>query len=199
MTEYRGFSSFISERTADYIIVPRLVSMLKSEFRDVVPLYPWLSREGGKLSRTLHADDSFRVLGLFTKRPKVSIAKTKFVVKVNNDFVLGASAARKLGIPFITGTPIVQDFWRLNENADCFWVKLNETTKDFYEIKANSPCPYSDNIIQSEEEMIEFVTNNSSEMILETLVRAIREVRWASGNGMYRAFGLYRPVYFLLR
>ena len=63
-------SSVISDHTAEYVLVPKLVSMFGSEYKSVVPLYVWLRREGGKLSRNVHAADEFRSFTLFPRRPK---------------------------------------------------------------------------------------------------------------------------------
>ena len=63
MNEY--YSSFISEHTADYILIPSLINILRQEFKVVVPIFPWISREGNRFSRNIHQQDKFKVVAVF--------------------------------------------------------------------------------------------------------------------------------------
>jgi len=46
--------SFINERSAEYILVPNLKSILLEKFSTVTPLFPWATREGSVLSKQIH-------------------------------------------------------------------------------------------------------------------------------------------------
>ena len=43
------YSSFISEHTAEYVLIPQLTDILKQKFEVVIPIYPWMTREGNNL------------------------------------------------------------------------------------------------------------------------------------------------------
>jgi hypothetical protein len=64
-------SSFISERTAELILVPELVETLKPFYSKITPLFYRVSREGGKMFRSSFAGKKIKLLVFYTRRPKI--------------------------------------------------------------------------------------------------------------------------------
>ena len=67
--------SFISEHTAEYILIPKLKNILQRRFCIVTPIFPWATREGSNLSNQIHKSDRIRVVGLFPATSQVKFCK----------------------------------------------------------------------------------------------------------------------------
>ena len=129
------YSSFICEHTAEYVLVPRLTDILKQKFKVVIPIFPWLTREGSNLSKAIHRQDEFKIVGLYPRRPKVNRTNCKILIKINNDLILGAREASRINIPMITGCPLARNLRELDEHTMCVWIKLTEKTRSYYKIE----------------------------------------------------------------
>jgi hypothetical protein len=201
MTKY---PSFISEHTAEFVLVPQLTKILRQKFEVVVPIFPWLNREGNTFARSIHKQDKFHIVGLYSKRPKLNEESDKFVIKINHEFIAGASQASKVNIPMIVGCPLIKKLWDLNENTNCIWIKLTETTKDFYYIECEDKLSNKLNFLQNTEifnkndDLLNFVVKNSKKVDYENFIYDIRNIR-ANSPVFFMGFGIYKPVYFLLK
>ncbi len=197
------YSSFICEHTAEYTLVSRLTHILKEKFEIVIPIFPWLTREGGNLSKHIHRQDYFKILGLYARRPKISRSNEKILVKINPDLIRAAIEAKKTNIPMIAGCPLAKTFWELNENTECIWINLTEKTDYFYEIiseqdKFQVKNPTLDNeIMKSNQDIFKLINDNCEKLNLEIFTEAIRMIKAQSLSHYF--IGGYKPVYFLLR
>ncbi len=54
-------TSFIGEHTVELTIVPILKKILKQEYEFVTPIYPWMTREGGSISKYLHRNEKCKI------------------------------------------------------------------------------------------------------------------------------------------
>ena len=207
--------SFISEHSAEYVLVPNLKSMLLEKFDVVTPIYPWATREGSSMSRHLHEGEYFRMIGLYPRRPKlVSPSGSMITVKLNHQILHGAECGKKLGIPIIAGCPLAKDFWELGSSPDCLWIKLEQRYKDDnegvdIEIKIGklknlqSKKQVSSYIFQNKEDLLDYLIENSESMNIDNAILSVRDIKRASWESGFRGFlGLmsgYKPVYFLLK
>lgn len=202
MNEY---SSFISEHTAEYVLVPQLTSILKQKFEVVIPIFPWMTREGNNFSRAIHRDDKFLIVGLYPKRPKLSRTRDKFLIKINKEFLNTAREASKISIPMIVGCPLVENLWDLNVNVKCIWIKLTSKTKDFYNLECEDKISHKYRILQNEEvlnekeDVLKFVISNSKILNYENLILAMKTIKANSTTTYFMGWGTYKPVYFLLK
>ena len=153
--------SFISERSAEYVLVPNLKSILLEKFSTVTPLFPWATREGGSLSKHIHGGETFRMIGLYARRPKLISTGTNITIKLNRQILMGAKQGEELGIPIIAGCPLVKDFWELGGDPECVWIRLDQEPEDDIEIEipkfSNSINHFSSLIFQRKEELFEFL------------------------------------------
>ena len=196
-------TSFISERTTEYVLVPKLTNILKRKFDAVIPIFPWATREGSNISKQIHKQDKFRVVGMFPRRPKLNYANSSnIIIKINRQILLGAQDSLKLGIPIVAGCPMVKNFWELGSSPYCAWVKLEQMYTDDFEIDTGNIQSFiPDWIFPSEELLLNYLSEYS---ILMDYQKAIESFKQTIGilreTGYYRYFGIggYKPVYFLL-
>ena len=199
------YSSFICEHTAEYILVPKLTKILKLKYDIVIPIFPWLTREGNNLSKQIHGQDKFKIVGFYPRRPKINHKDNKIIIKINNEFIEGAEEALKMKIPMLAGCPLAKSFWELDDNTKCIWIKLNDKTKHHYEVECNSAMTKEfkilDNteILESEKEILDYVDGNCKTHNFESLILGIQHIRAHSSTVYFMGFGSYKPIYFLLK
>lgn len=203
-------TSFICEHTAEYILVPKLKEILHKRFDIVAPIYPWISREGGSISRALHKYDKFKVVGLYPRRPKlISAESRKIKVKINKQILLGAQSGMNFGIPIIAGCPLAKNFWELGNNSDCVWIKLSQDSTEDFELELEYIQSYdlmnqiSKFIFINEGDLLTYVSEQSKLMDINSAILSFREIKRDSVGvefySYFRFMGSYKPVYFLLK
>lgn len=199
------YSSFICEHTAEYVLIPKLKSILKLKFDIVIPIFPWMTSEGNNLSKQIHAQDKFKIVGFYPRRPKINLKNNKIIIKINNEFIDGAEAASQINIPMLAGCPLANNFWELNDNTNCIWIKLTDKTKHHYEIECNTEDTTEfkildkSEILDSEDDILDFVIGSSKTHNLKTLIEGIQNIRQHSLTFYFMGFGSYKPIYFLLK
>lgn len=203
-------TSFLGEHTVGISIVPILKEILHNEFEFVTPIFPWMTREGGGISKYLHQNERFKIVGLYPRRPKILISDNgNIYLKINEQIILGARSGIELGIPIIAGCPIVKNFWELGKSPRCLWIKLDfELTKNI-EFKIESENATSINtelsqrIFQNENEILRYFTSNTKLLDIDEALEAFRKIKMDSINfDFYSSFaymGGYKPIYFLLK
>ncbi|WP_141101306.1 hypothetical protein [Halomonas campaniensis] len=182
-------TSFICERSAEYILVPQVIEALRNKFRYVVPIYPWISREGGNTSKLVNGSYSFKVLGLYPRRPKLLPNDERIIVKFSEQIIYGAKASQKLGIPIIAGCPLAKSFWELSECEDFLWADLAEFNTDDINywaminaqgVIAEEPEGYFFNDIGRVSEIID---RSDTHFDISTFIDAIKEIKMSSRGG----------------
>ena len=167
--------------------------------------FPWLTREGNNLSKQIHGQDKFKIVGFYPRRPKINNTDNTIIIKINNEFIEGAVEASKMNIPMLAGCPLAKNFWELDDNTKCIWIKLTDKTKFHYEIECNIDKTTeftvldSTEILDSEDEILDFVIKNSETHDFDTLIQGIQTIREHSSTVYFMGFGSYKPVYFLLK
>ncbi len=106
---------FISEHTAEFVIVPDVLRHLRTAYPRIVPIYYWSTREGSRVS--LETSANVRVVALFPRRPKVSTSDQDHVlVKFNASLFDYTTNAADAGILVLAGVPLASS---LLELIDC--------------------------------------------------------------------------------
>lgn len=119
-------TSFFSERTAEYSILPVVMSYLKNRFGAAVPMYYWASREGNTVARDVHDGRHVRILALFARRPK-SVTEWTMSGKLNAELFEFAERAELLGVRTVAGFPVVRDLFELGEDFRILWFPLTRS------------------------------------------------------------------------
>lgn len=203
-------TSFIGEHTAEFVLVPILKRILQKEFESVTPIFPWMTREGGNISKSLHKNEKFKILGLYPRRPKIVLLdKENIYIKINEQIMLGARSGLSLGIPIIAGCPLVRDFWELGKTPNCLWIRLNfNSNKNIeFQIKQGKSLhldrDLSKMVFQEENEILKYIIKNANLFDIDAAMEAFRKIKMDSMNlGYYSSFaflGGYKPIYFLLK
>ena len=201
----KKISSFVSEHTVEFVLIPKLTALLSNTFSNVVPLYFWLSREGSRLAQSIHGRDEFRAVALFPRRPKRKEgANNQIFMTVNESVITAAIALKSHGIPSIGGCPLISSFWMLSPQAPCVFVGLSEMTASRYTFDARcGDVTPDDMILRSDSDLMRFVVDHTRKLDLEELVLAVREsrpsfdVQHRYGSHMFSTG--YKPVLFLLQ
>jgi len=203
-------TSFIGEHTIELTIVPMLKSILEKKFEFVVPIFPWMTREGGSISKFVHKDDEFKIVGLYPRRPKLSTKETDTVfIKISGQIILGARSGQDQGIPIIGGLPLVRNFWELSKNPGCLWLNLDFKNDEQleYEIKLNKSFkpeyPLSEKVLKTDYEIHQLISKKAKSFNINEAIEAFRQIKMESMNlDFYSSFaymGGYKPIYFLLK
>lgn len=107
-------TSYISEHSAEFFLVPALKKILEGKFSCVVPLYPWANRETSKISKFVHKNDEFLIIAMFCRRPKITTKiKNQICITMNYELEEIKKLGEMKGIPVIAGCPVAADFWEL--------------------------------------------------------------------------------------
>jgi hypothetical protein len=123
--------SFINERTADYILVPQLISLLSGIHARIVPFYFWSQREGSTMGQWCESGVPVRFVAAFSRRPKITEPNaSRIQLKINGALLEAANTASGLGIPVLAGMPLVSTIYDLNLDAACAWFALNATNEE---------------------------------------------------------------------
>jgi hypothetical protein len=202
-------TSYICERSAEYALIPELVSKFKTKYEFVTPIYPWISREGSNISRSLHGLKSFKILGLYARRPKLLDEDDPFItVKFSEQIIYGGHMGFELGIPMIAGCPLARNFFELSTCKNFLWADLSKFSIDDIDIQISVDKDgktseiFNKFLIHKTDDVIDFVELTSESFDLEMFIQAIKKIKMTSkGYGVYypMAFmGGYKPVYFLL-
>jgi hypothetical protein len=203
-------TSFIGEHTVELTIVPILKTILKKEFTFVVPIFPWMTREGGSISKIIHKDDEFKIIGLYPRRPKLSSIKMDTIIlKISSQIVIGAKGGKSLGIPIIGGLPLVRNLWELSNKPKCLWIELDSDKHEQieYEIPFNKIYQpeklLSKRTFKSEDEIIQLIKRTAKTFNMVEAIEAFGKIKMDSMNlDFYSSFayvGGYKPIYFLLK
>jgi len=121
-------TSFISERTAEMILIPELLTGLKPYYPKITPIYYWTSREGGIMSRESFINKQIKLLVLYARRPKVNWPGCGIVqVKLNQLLFDRAQFFQTENIPVIAGLPLADKLEDFVSGVKCLWLKINPT------------------------------------------------------------------------
>lgn len=198
---------FLSEHTVEFVLVPRLKSILAARFGVVTPVYFWKTREGNSLSSLIHKNELVRVLAMFPRRPKLKSPTEKAIWgKINRELFEYSRASFSAGIPAIAGLPLTHSLLELWENREPMWILLaNESPEDvIFKVEAInrkivSVRPKEHNLeIMREVDIPIFVEENASIMTWSETINAINTLRMEPFFGRVSFLGGYKPTYFFI-
>lgn len=118
-------TSFMSEHTAEYVLVYRLTAAFAAQSRRTIPIYFLSTKEGSKVS--LQCDDSsvIRLISVYARRPKVSVPNQPYIeMKINAELFEAARRLGNLGIPTFTGVPLISSLCDFNLDVEVAWFEL---------------------------------------------------------------------------
>ncbi|EGQ8513478.1 hypothetical protein GQ852_24395 [Vibrio parahaemolyticus] len=180
-------TSYISEHTAEYVLVPAMKSLLEQKFPIVLPMFPWLTREFSNVAKSTHGFSSFRVLAMFPRRPKVS--NCDIYLTINSELSAFNKLAVEHGIMVVAGFPIARNLRELASCRECAWLRIDECYDYLEHVNKLDPMRLAD------EEILEEVLC-SPDQSMDSLEMFIRYTRETLPRNFFGA--RYKPVYFLV-
>lgn len=197
--------SYIGENSVALSIVPYMKEILHKEYRYVTPIIPWMTREGSNISKLLHRKESFKIFGVFPRRPKLVIDSDEITFKINSQIIASANIGLKYGVPIIAGCPLVRNFWELSSNIKIIWTRIDLDDKEdlFITIKGSNILAHQLSMFNNNQEILSFIDKNTKFFSLENALEVFKQINMAnSGFNYYPRFGfggIYKPIYFLLK
>jgi hypothetical protein len=201
------YTSFISEHTAELILVPKLLNVLTKKYRHITPLYYWASREGGAMSNASFHNKSIKVIAMYPRRPKVKFPGAGIIqIKFNQLLFDRSSYLTSHGIPVLAGIPLADSLESIHSGTACNWFYLNPDGVEEIGILhlQNSNHFSSDNVrIINEEEIFELIESKAVVCTWPDTLLKIKEMRRIQTESFRRWSGisgdLYKPIYFVLQ
>jgi hypothetical protein len=199
-------SSFISEHTVEFYLVPRFRALLNTSYSHVLPFFYWKTREGGILSRSNEFPAPVTACAMFPRRPKVYGERIEMTV--NEEVYLMSEHLQQAGISTFLGFPRVNSISDLVTDFECLWFSPNQTNG--HHIRREIACgngtaedstlagPFKDG-----KEIHEYIKSSSTQQTWGKLLDILYDVHSKISQEdiiRYRfRFGPpYKPVYFLV-
>jgi|ERR1700741_395036 len=198
-------TSFMSEHTAEYVLVNDLGHRLSPAFPDLLPMFFWATREGNRTAIESMRNLNFRLLTCFARRPKVAqFVNEHILMKVNPELKQYYQACRPLGIPVVAGLPMIRSLSSLRLTSVCNWFSLADfdcvDQEEFYVVVAKDGTA---TLFESDDKLavplttmkIENLLRQSPKLSWDEVVRSLRDVRRmvAYNTQRFIFLGAYRP------
>ncbi len=206
--------SFISEHSAELVLVPVIEKILSYEGMQIIPIYFWKTREGSYLSQKCSLSKRFRIIAMYARRPKiVEPLQNTVEVKINNILFQRAFYLKQYGIPTIAGVPRISTIGELRIGCNCSWFYLDpqrpeeEEVVTLVEISTNQcrrKLPHRVQGPLQERDLLDIV--NKAKVFSEwgevIPILGGELSKWPSKttfhSSMFWFFITYKPIYFLI-
>lgn len=191
-------SSFYSERTVEYILVPELCNIILKYKKNVVPIFFRQLREGTNLSSELFGNNKFRILAMFARRAKLFNPNSCLHIKINHSVIKMFKNLDAVGIPVIFGASTARSLIELS-NSEVKWISIYEAYyKNLDDIYLDLD---DDEFTINENEIIELI-DESKLFEFEEMCSHLEELRknekMESRLPWFSRTWIYEPVYFLI-
>jgi hypothetical protein len=204
-----SLSSFLSEHSVEYVLVPNLVGQLATVFR-AIPIFFWASREGNITAQRSFRDLPVRILSVFARRPKISASRPKSIfMKINVQLLEYAAKGAVAGIPTLAGIPLTASLQNFGLDCSCCWFRLNglvgDTGDQIVEIPLDERTVAFRNASNSRlhgplsDSQIQAIASSCSASTWKDAVDKVRSLRAdTKTTGRYLYFGGYKPFHLIL-
>jgi hypothetical protein len=199
-------SSFISEHTVEFYLVPRFRALLNIRYSHVLPFFYWKTREGGILS---HRDDFPALVAacaMFPRRPKVH--DERIDMTVNEEVYLMSKHLQEAGIPTFLGFPCVASLSEFVTDFECLWFSPNskEIRYTHHEISSGNGLTEHSALFgpfEDEEKIHGYIEANAKQQTWISLLDILFDVHSKISQediiaNRFRFGPPYKPVYFLM-
>lgn len=199
-------TSFISERSAEMLLVPELISLIRDVYPSVTPLFYWSTREGTNLSRHSFHGQKIKVLVLYARRPKVKyIGSGEIEIKLNELLFRRSELYSHSGMPVIAGCPLADKLEELVMGVPCIWLKLMPGgDTESMTVNISEPVIKAEHAVTITPDEILSLIATSNDFTWTRAIDVINSVRretLMNADGAFR-FGMYgdvyKPVYLLI-
>lgn len=197
------YTSFVNEHSVEYVLVPQLVQLLEKNFKKVIPLYFWATREGGNMAKDSLRHHYFKMLAIYPRRPKIADINGDHILLNLNEVLFERSREfKKRGVPVIAGTLLIDSLYKFQLNAQCLWLKLNETgSQQTLEINLTNPLITSPDVNVLRPNDFKFlIDEHCNSMSGEEIIDIMRSAKSRFEEGFWAGLygDLYKPFYVLI-
>ena len=198
-------TSFLSEHSVEYILVPKFHQILSQKFSTVIPIYFWATREGNKSSLESNKDEKFFVVAMYARRPKIGSQSKNIIVKFNDILFRRARYFNKEGILVFAGVPHAKELLEFQMDVGSSWFHLVDGVEGYSVIDSESgrlleSCDSHGPLLDNQ--ILEIIDQNYRSHKFEEIIRIIRDAQKNdinSSNNWIFNFESYKPVYFLCK
>lgn len=205
-------TSFMSEHTAEYLLVSKLSRALSSSFGRVIPFFYWASREGCEMAKDCLSEGNVQLISVFARRPKIDVPNQKSIrIKINEVIFEVARSLEEVGVPVFAGIPQISSFISYTLDAPCLWFSISNGAA-IRDVEFNlllsdgTHSPIDDHQVVgplSNDEIIDHIHKYSRIRPASTIIDCCKIVRQSLihriGWSHFSSFmGGYKPVYFVL-
>ncbi|MCM2380934.1 hypothetical protein [Pseudomonas marginalis] len=202
--------SFYSERTAEYILIPKFSKVLKP-LGSVIPMFFSGNREDTRVAFESLCTDRFHLVAFFARRPKIDRARSRSIeAKINKALFQVGRCAQELGISTFCGVSLTNNIFD-QEVAEALWFDISglgheEDVRFFCEVNEALELDRFDGPIQPTS-YAAALSSVSNSVVLDWagVTEIMRELPKRSDQslpGQYKFFSQVwrlRPVFFAIR
>lgn len=193
-----GKMSFISEHSAEYILVPQFANILSLEYQHVIPIYFWSTREGSNLSKSNFHNKKVKVVAMYPRRPKIDpLYPGKILATINHEIYQRTEYLESKGIPTFAGVPLIESMDEISLSSKCGWFNLSSGEEKMYMTKETGGI--------STELIVNLVEKNAKQMDWVDAIEVLKNNKDSINDGTrtiyirrYMFGDRYKPVYFII-
>jgi hypothetical protein len=188
-------TSFLSEHSAEFVLVPQLIRILSDSYEGITPFYFWAGREGSLISKCCDTGESIRMVAVYARRPKIS-SYNDYEITVKFNAVLSEKAYEfsKVGIPVLAGVPRVTSIMDFRLEAKCSWFQI---------LSDGEPADIEGILNIDDESSIKIPVNNfvrgplSESAINSLMIQQCNQMKWVEAIDVIRTVRASRPRNYL--
>lgn len=199
-------TSFMSERTVEFYVIPRFRDLLKDRYSQVLPFFYWRTREGNTLSRRDQFPAHVTVCAMFPRRPKVH--EGRLLMTVNEEVYLISEYLAEAGIPPFFGFPRVEAFSELATEFECLWFSPNSNCREYssHEMSVSNRTTEGSALVgpfKDKKAIHDYIEANAKQQTWCSLLDQLFEIHSRISRDdiittRFRFGPPYKPVYFLM-
>ena len=191
----------VSERTAEFVLVPLLLRTLSPAYVDCVAIRFWMTREGRRDTKGWEKAP-VRLLAVFARRPKVVTGDPwRIVVKVNEELFDYARRAAAVGVPTLAGVPLATSVAGL-ARCRAAWFHLDPSQPACSQILHLSPSGTIVEPIMSsgcavplDRAALVNVASKATPMSWRDATEHLRSLKRATGRQLWAWWAAYQPFH----
>lgn len=199
-------SSFTSEHTVEFYLVPRFRALLNIRYPHVLPFFYWKTREGSILSRSNDFPTLVTACAMFPRRPKVHGERIEMTV--NEEVYVMSEHLQQAKIPTFLGFPRVDSLSEFATDFKCLWFSPNskEIRYTFHEIPSGKGTTERSTLLgpfENEKKIHEYIEANATQQTWCSLLDLLFDVHSRMSHedmiaSRFRFGPPYKPVYFVM-
>ena len=119
---------FMSEHTAEYLLVHRLHEIARQKIAHLLPMHFSGTREGAPMAALTMRGKVVKCFAIYARRLKIhDLGQTSVQMKINKPLFVAAAIGSRFGCPVLAGLPLVNGLHQFSLEAPCAWFRISTT------------------------------------------------------------------------